>query len=228
MSRKVFYVVYFQDQRLQSILDAIRFIANPEEKTPAHITLRGPYSQVYNTRKLSEKIAGSEGFTYGAEAFFYETQNTVYFRCESENFWRVWNKKHYGFNPHITIYNGPSRIFAERLLSLLKQFSIRFQFVVGELQPMVSYKGQNSTFLREAFDEEISREIVGKKLTIKDIDNMPLDNRISTIRLFCRELERRDGLKATAPSVAEFNLNLFDTLNSDEEEDQYVKQVISL
>ena len=41
MLKRVFYVVYFNEQRLQASLNAMRFIANPREKTPAHITVRG-------------------------------------------------------------------------------------------------------------------------------------------------------------------------------------------
>lgn len=188
MTKRIFYVVYFDDPRLQASLDTIRFIANPNEKTPAHITLRGPYSQLYNVRGLERKIHGAEVMADGAEGFFRKGQNTVFIRCFSEKFQEVWKKSDFPFNPHITIYDGSSRRFAKMLLDRLVQFPIKFRFLVGKLSPLESHKGQYSTLLRQSFNEKFTRTIVGELLTVSEVDSLSSERRASLVELFARKL----------------------------------------
>ena len=188
MSRRIFYVVHFDDQRLQTSLDAMRFIANPKEKTPAHITVRGPYSRPYNLCGLERKIQGAEVVADGTEAFFQEGQNTVFIRCYSERIREVWKKKDFGFNPHITIYDGSSRDLARMLLDRLGRLPIQFRFFVSKLLPLESHKGQYSAWLRQSFDEEFASEIVGYPLRISEIDALSPERRVSLIESFARGL----------------------------------------
>ncbi len=203
MSKRIFYVVYFDDRRLQSSLDAMRFIANTKEKTPAHITLRGPYPQSYNLRGLERKIRGAEVLANGVEAFFHEGQNTVFLRCHSERFREVWKKKDFPFNPHITIYDGSSRQFAKLLLKRLEQLHIRFQFVVGKLSALESHKGQYSTLLRQSFKEEFARNVVGEPLKVSEIDALSPERRVSLIELFARELSEFSSAPVDVANLAE-------------------------
>lgn len=188
MSKRIFYVVYFDDKRLQASLNAMRFIANPKEKTLAHITLRGPYSQLYNVCRLERKIRGAEVVADGADGFFRKGQNTVFIKCSSEKFQEVWKKSDFPFNPHITIYDGSCRNFAKVLLERLKQFPIKFRFLVGNLSPLESHKGQFSTILRQSFDEEFARDIIGEPLKVSEIDFLSPERRIALIESFAREL----------------------------------------
>ena len=188
MSKRIFYVVYFDDKRLQNTLDAMRFIANPREKTRAHITIRGPYLKSRNVYDLERKIFGTEAVADGVKAFFSENQNTVFISCYSERFREVWNKKDFGFNPHITIYDGASREFAKMLFDRLERLPIRFSFLVGKLSSLVSHKDQYSTWLRESFDKELVSDIVGQSLTTFQIDELSSEQRVSLIESFVRWL----------------------------------------
>ena len=203
MSKRIFYVVYFDDQRLQASLDAMRFIANPKEKTLAHITLRGPYSQLYNVCGLERKIRGAEVMAVGADGFFSKGQNTVFIRCHSEKFQEVWKKSDFPFNPHITIYDGSCRSFAKMLLERLERLPIQFRFLVGKLSPLESHKGQYSTLLRQSFDEEFARDVVGEPLKVSDIDYLSSERRVSLIELFARELSEFSSAPVDVANLAE-------------------------
>lgn len=188
MLKRVFYVVYFNEQRLQASLNAMRFIANPREKTPAHITVRGPYSQTYKFDRQQRKIYGTEVLADGVGSFFCENQNTVFIRCQSDELREVWNKRNFEFHPHITLYDGSSRKFAQALLDSLDNIAIQFRFLIDEMQPLKSIKGQSSSWLRDSFDEEFAGEIVGRAISTLEIDGMSDDMRISTVKSFARIL----------------------------------------
>ena len=188
MLRRVFYVVYFSEQRLQAALDAMRFIANPREKTPAHITVRGPYAQFYNLYKQQRKIFGTEVFANGVNTFFHENQNTVFIQCQSEQLREVWMKRDFKFNPHITLYDGSSRQFATALLDKLEETVIQFKFFVDEMQPLESFRGQSSSWLRDSFDEEFAKKVIGRPIKASEVDEMSDETRIALIERFARSL----------------------------------------
>ena len=201
MTKRIFYVVYFDDHRLQVALDAMRFIANPFEKTRAHITVRGPYTKSINAVGLTKKIAGTEAEADGMDSFFREDQNTVFIRCRSERIREVWQKVDFGFNPHVTVYDGPSREFAMMLLGRLSRLPVKFHFVVGQVTRLVTYKGQYTMSLREAFDEELTKRLVGEPLGISEIERMPSARRVALIELIARELPKFSSSRKGGPAV---------------------------
>ena len=186
--RKVFYVVYFRDRRLQYSLDAMRFIANPSEKNYAHITVRGPYQQRYNLRGMDRMIDGTEVFAHGVGSFFGYSQNTVFIKCHSEILRDVWQKTDYGFNPHVTIYDGNSRKFAEMLLGRLNHLKFGFRFIVGRLHPLVTHSGQYSMELSQAFNEALFTEVTGAHVSASEVDGLSDEKRVALIELFARKL----------------------------------------
>ena len=186
--RRVFYVVYFRNRRLQYSLDAMRFIANPLEKNYAHITVRGPYKQRYNLRAMDKAIDGTEVTAHGVGSFFGYSQNTVFIKCHSEMLRDVWRKTDYGFNPHVTIYDGESREFAEILLGRLYHLTIKFRFVVGRLHPLVTRSGQYSMELSQAFDEALFKEITGIHVSASEVGGLSNEKRVTLIESFARRL----------------------------------------
>ena len=188
MSKRIFYVVYFENHRLQASLDAMRFIANPKEKSPAHITIRGPYTRAYNICGLERRSLGAEVVTDGIGAFFYDNQNTIFIRCHSKELRKVWKKSDFDFNPHITIYDGFSRSFASMLLDRLQRRSIRFRFSVSALTLLESHKGQYSTWLRDSFDEQLVSRVAGNPLATSEVDGLSPERRVAFIESLAREL----------------------------------------
>jgi len=200
MSKRVFYVVYFRDQRLQAAFDAMRLIANPHEKSRAHITVRGPYRQRYDVRGLDRKIRDAEIAADGTGSFFGGDQNTVFIECRSKELREVWSKKDFGFHPHITIYDGSSREFAVLLYSRLVRLAIRFHFGVGGLLPLPSVKGQYSMDLRQAFDGAFVADITGVPLNVAEVDVLSDEQRIRLIEALAGRLPECASLQPPGES----------------------------
>ena len=191
MSKRIFYVVHFRNRRLQAAFDAMRLIANPHEKSRAHITVRGPYRQRYDVRGLDRKIRDTEIVTDGAGSFFDGDQNTVFIGCHSRELREVWLKRDFGFHPHITIYDGSSRDFASLLYGRLLDLAIRFRFRVGGLSPLPSVKGQYSMDLRQAFDASVVADITGARLDVAGVDTLSAGQRIGLIESLAGGLRER-------------------------------------
>lgn len=54
--------------------------------------------------------------------FFDYGQNTVFFKCDdNKNLRKIWKKKGYkDFKPHITLYDGKNKEFAQKLFGKLQ------------------------------------------------------------------------------------------------------------
>lgn len=139
---RVLYVVYVPLSRERTILDAMRLFARPQAKHPAHITVRGPYPDYRDPREWTTKIRGKAVSIEGVGTFVEKAQNTVFLRASSAAIRALWDKPDYpDYNPHITIYDGPSRHFAEAIRDLLVGKNIRFSFTATAIEPVVVGNG---------------------------------------------------------------------------------------
>ena len=168
----------------------MRYVADPAERDFAHITIRGPYKQRYNLCNLNKMVQGAEVMADGVGSFLSKKQNTVFIRCRSQILRNVWMKPDYGFNPHITIYDGPSREFADRVLGVLGDMSLRFRFVVGDLAPLVSHGQQYAMDLGQSLNRELLGTWSGMKLGLEDSWRLSVEQRCSLIEALGREVER--------------------------------------
>jgi len=145
INKRLYYVVYLADPFVQSCLDLIRYLAEWSEKTPAHITVRGPYARRLPEKvehNINKQISGVNINVLGIAAFFENSQNTVYLRCSAPELSQVWYKPNYPFNPHLTLYDGNDRAFAEELLSGLNSCSKQFAVSARGVDYIVSIKGE--------------------------------------------------------------------------------------
>ena len=139
---KVLYSIYIPTGPIRTALDAIRLFARPQTKYPAHITVRGPYSDYRDPRGWSAAVKGQFVEVSGVDTFFGPDQNTVFLRANAPAIRSVWDKPDYpDYNPHLTIYDGESRVFAEALRALLARKDPRVSFEANGLEPMVSGNG---------------------------------------------------------------------------------------
>ena len=139
---QVFYTIYVPPGPIRSALDAVRLFARPQTKHPAHITVRGPYSDYQDPRRWSSEVRGKAIEVGGVGTFWEPDQNTVFLHVDSPAIRSVWHKPDYpDYNPHLTVYDGPSRVLAESLRDLLACKDIRFTFSPSGVEPMVSGSG---------------------------------------------------------------------------------------
>lgn len=203
MIKRVFYVVHFNDRDVQRCVDAIRLICDPNEKGCAHITVRGPYRQRYNVQAIARKIQGKTIDVDGVGSFFEEKQNTIFLKCSSPSLEEVWMKSDYGYNPHVTLYDGTSRKLATMLLDTLLRLDLKFSFIADGLTPFLSVKGQRALDLRSAFDCEFVSKLLGETINADMVDTLPLASRLAyveTLASHLPSLSRQLKASLTPPS----------------------------
>ena len=192
MSSRTFHVLYVPDGLIAGCINAIRVLASPAEKNRAHITVRGPYQGVSNlTNTISRVIESSEINIHGSGNFFDSGQNTVYLRCKSSKLETVWDKPDYGFNPHITLYDGPSHEFAEKLWNVVSSRTYDISFIAGPLTPLVSSRRhQGGVSLQADLDLRLFREVTGLNLAITGmtVQSLGQDERLKAIDKLCEYL----------------------------------------
>lgn len=194
---KLFYVIHIGQRALAECVDAIRFICNPAEKQRAHLTVRGPYQKRINISRMSRKIVGDTVSIESVGNFFDSGQNTVFFHCSAPELKDVWKKPHYPFNPHITLYDGTSREFAQRLYAVISRYNYSLKFQANELEPIESKKGQQSMSLALAFNSKSLARITGEKIKPAAVSTLPEERRLQLVERICQHLS---ALPSVGPS----------------------------
>jgi len=187
MPSNTFYVLYVPDGLLASCIDAIKVFAYPGEKYPAHITVRGPYPRAATSgERFSHAVENSLIKINGAGNFFDSGQNTVYLSCEGAVLEDVWDKPEYGFNPHITLYDGPSRKLAMEIWEIVSSHSYDASFMATPLRPLVSSRRyQRGMSLSADLDSRLLREVIGSDLPGWVLQNLQNDARLNAIEKLC-------------------------------------------
>ena len=203
MASRTFHVLYLPDGLMASCIDAIRALANPAEKHRAHITVGGPY------RGIRTDVGGSSRLVEGSEIniddpgnFFDFEQNTVYLRCHSPKLEDVWDKYDYGFNPHITLYDGSSREFARRLWDVVSDRTYNISFIAGPLKALrSSQRHQGGMELRADLDLRLLREVTGLDMDTDEVtvDRLGQEGRLKAIGKLCDYLSNVDS--GSSPSI---------------------------
>ena len=184
---RVFYCAYVPSGKPRTLIDAVRLIANPVTKHPAHITVRGPYSDYQDPRTWSVALRGQRVQVGGIGTFFGPSQHTVMLKVEAPAIQSLWHKPDYPeYNPHLTIYDGDSRSFAESLRDVLALRDPTFTFHATGLEPMVTGNGRPP--LRYFFDPEDIAPFLGQSVTLADIVTADETTRLSWIALLAEQL----------------------------------------
>lgn len=161
-----FYVLYPSNKNLRNLLNALKVIADENQRTEAHITVRGPYVKKLSkkdVKKFSDIISNEVLSISKVDNFFAFNQNTVFFNCEeNENLKAIWKKITYNdFKPHITIYDGNDREFAIKL----------FKKLASDFRPF-KYRVSGLTWLEPKSNDELKLFYLK---TITDYDNVLKD-----------------------------------------------------
>lgn len=179
--RRVFYVIYLPERSIESHINAIKLLCEPNAKTVAHLTVRGPYLKQVSVDEISSAVSGTNIQVTGVDCFFEPNQNTVFLRCDGDSLRSVWRKSDFGYNPHITLYDGGSRRFAEQLLDVLGNYNLSFSFKAPGLEPLVSVSGQTDASLVYSVDSAWLGEVVGRQVDPGRISSLTEETRLAGI-----------------------------------------------
>lgn len=195
---RYFYAVFVREPRTRALLSMLRYVCDPRQKYSAHITLRGPYTRQlprHELKELSDKVEGSVVDVWEAGAFIGPKQNTVFLHCDGPRLRTLWFKPKLPYIPHITLYDGPSREFAERLISMLREYHTHFQFTTTGLFQLVSAGGQHTFELSAAFKEPELLGIMDETIEgLQEVRYLADPSRLLLVRELCDQLfERRSA-----------------------------------
>lgn len=147
-----------EDQEFNELFFGIQEIVNiKKSKLIPHVTLRGPYIHEPKNdqiQKIAEDILDGEPLKIeGAGIFNNNGTYYVYLKVNKSNLKKVfWKKdypiKEYGFNPHITIYQGTDKSLANKLLHFLDAQNFHFEcknitlssYILGDKQRKIDFE----------------------------------------------------------------------------------------
>ncbi len=192
---KTFYVAYPKDIYLRNYLNVLKILANNKQRTEAHITIRGPYKRRLSKKYIKEYsniISDVELNISKVDNFFQYNQNTVFYRCDDNEFLRkVWKKFSYNdFNPHITIYDGTDFEWAEKIYYALKEDFKPFKYIIGKLsylEPKIE-NGLPFEYLKTKFNNDFFNEHFDK-------------NEFELMNLLCNDNEKLEYIKTIASYI---------------------------
>ncbi len=112
---------------------------------------------------------GSPSAVYGIGHFFRPGQNTVMLECDAPIIEKVWRKNVYGYHPHITLYDGRSRSFAEALDEVGAGLDLQFDFPAGRLMRVQSAKGQYDFGMTSGLSYDFLSSVVGVEVQMSTL-----------------------------------------------------------
>lgn len=187
----LFYVIYLRDGISVDCIEAIRLLSNPFEKKAAHLTVRGPFPNKIRLEDANKKLAGNKILLDGISRFLSPNQYTIFFTCKATRIKKVWNKPDYPFNPHVTIYDGDSLMFASELYDVLSRHSYKLGFLADKLTPLISKSGTKNQYKPLHLDVVEISKIIGEPFDISRLSEMNGSKRLALIEQLCRFLEQR-------------------------------------
>ncbi len=198
---RYFYVVKIENRNIRTVIDGIRFICNPNIKHPAHITLRGPYKRTYNISKKQREIKYQNIDINETGTFFNPNQNTVFLKCEGDILNDIIMKKDYSNdNPHITLYDGENRGFANKLLKLISQYHIKFQITPERIELLMSNEKDEIRFSNNnVFDSDFINHLsyyLNSNIDIETIKNLDDDQKLILIEQLLKHFKNWNDKKA--------------------------------
>ncbi len=127
---KHFLFLKIIEPEICSVLWELRDIFAKEKKprSSIHVTVRGPNKDPFKKDvidNLFRKIANDTMLIHSVDRFDNDEQQVVFLKVHSPNLHRIWRKpdypkEEYGVNPHITLYEGRDKEYAECVYEFLK------------------------------------------------------------------------------------------------------------
>jgi len=141
-----FMFLEFTDEEIVYLLSSLREIfSQKSSQANVHITVRGPYLKSITDEEIgrAKKIIKHDVFLIAGVGRFDNFKHTVYLKVRSDNLEKIWDKpdfpkSKYGFNPHITMYDGEDSRLADEIYSFLEKERLELLCQSFKLTPYVS------------------------------------------------------------------------------------------
>ena len=131
---KFFVFIEFKDAEVNGLITGIREVVGTKAgQSNIHLTIRGPYSVPVSAARLKsyQRLLEPHPVLLDGFGLFHSSNKTVvYMKAQHPMLRRIWWKpdfpiRKYGFNPHITLYEGDDRGRAEHLKAFLEKEGLK-------------------------------------------------------------------------------------------------------
>ncbi|GGF76683.1 hypothetical protein GCM10011332_33350 [Terasakiella brassicae] len=195
-SPKYFLYVKFSTSKLTDLINLLIFLSDPKEKNGLHLTLRGPYTQRVLTEseemfsRIRRELFKTKVSVFGLGNFFKYGQSTLYLRAESDLVSKyLWKKNIKKPIPHLTIYDGASKEFSNRLANTLSLYRFFFELQIDKVDVYSTISGQKSMELAFDLNLDLLLEVTGKRYKYEDFRDMKEWERLMLINRICPRIE---------------------------------------
>lgn len=190
---KIYYVVYIKGEVVADCLNAILCLIKPEVKHPAHITIRGPYTQEINIEPFNTQARQIPMILDGMGRFTNPEQHVVFLACDAPQLKNIWWKPDYSFVPHLTLYNGTSQKQADEISHIANQYTYRLCLKARKLEPLII--GKERRHLRQVdFDENKISAITQGHISRETIPILSHHQRLNAIDMILQHLSHISGI----------------------------------
>lgn len=184
---KIYYVVYIRGEVVTDCLNAIICLIKPNAKHPAHITVRGPYTQEIDMESFNKKARQIPMTLDNVGRFTNPEQHVVFLACNAPQLKNIWWKPDYSFVPHLTLYNGTSQKQADEIFAIANQYTYRLCFKARTLEPLII--GRERPHLRQiSFDENKISMITQGHFSRETVPILSHRQRLDAVNILLRHL----------------------------------------
>jgi adenine-specific DNA-methyltransferase len=223
------YVLYIEDEIVGPCLDLIRKVCEPDSTSRPHVTVRGPLrkksreepSWKDETISEVELIEPGQFVSSGQPG---RPQNTVFVHCGIEEFARIHQKPDYITSiPHITLYDGNSAAFADKLLTCLQLYRWHLRVRLPNhptLTRITLQSGKHRTGNRQVQYsrtlQDLFRAITSTQLERRALTCLDTEERLQLVRLIYVYMERSISgeQKETEPPANGLRIELNHTMQA--------------
>ncbi len=144
---------------------------------PAHVTLRGPFRSAQAAHQNVADLFEHEIAILGVGRFP-SPQSTIFLVCGSPAIKERWWKPDYGFNPHVTLYDGQTKSTADDLHTLLKRKRLYGRTMLSPVTAYESTSGQRNAALSLSIDFAALSELAGHNLNLEAVKGLSSRERL--------------------------------------------------
>lgn len=201
-------------------LELIRKVSEPKSKSKPHITIR--YVDVLSDNNLVDydikevsKVEILEPGTFGILNDTHQSNKTVFLECEAEELEDLVHKPHFPDSVfHITLYDGDSAYYAEKLFKSVTSIDWSFELCFQEPVPISKIEikkrrgKNNSTFRLEdiVYSEDLTvlfYKLTGEHLSYLLLQNLNHNERLAYIEIIVNHISKltKDYTKLEANEV---------------------------
>ncbi len=194
-------VLYICDEVVGPHLELLRNVCEPKSTSRPHITVR--YSRrlsvpAEHLKKMVTHIDLIEPGSFNIEEKAIKSNRVVYIKCMSDELIHMEHKPHFPTSEfHITMYEGKSKVFARRLLRVLKPFNWGFRVPLPRNTSLDTVRikpyGKPRIRTSRSFSQRLQNlflEATSEHLSHDLLDRLTDARRLELVSLICSHLHK--------------------------------------